>query len=447
LKSEVCLMAATGMLGSGYKLETFYRALDYNPDVIGCDAGSSDPGPYYLGIGIPRTSKASVKRDLLPMIREGVRRGIPVVVGSAGTSGGDPHVDWTVEIVKEIAEENCLHFKLAVIKSEITKETLLKYIKANKMKPLEGAPEFLESDVERIERCVSVMGAEPFVKALQDGAQVIIAGRSSDTAIYAAMPILHGFNNGSAWHAAKLLECGAASVVSRTHPDCMVAWVREDSLSVEPPNPDMVSTPVSCVSHTLYENANPFVLAEPSGYLNTANSIYEAETERRVRITGSVFEPSKQYTIKLEAVEKIGHRRVVIGGIRDPLIIRQLDSFLETCYTKVQDKVESSLGLTPDTYRMRYLTYGNSKVDLAGEIGVLWEVIGRTESEADALIACIWHFILHAPIAEWSGLQSQFAFPFSPPSLNGGVAFSFCLNHILEVEDPLELVRFQYEEL
>jgi len=47
------------------------------------------------------------------MLREALRVGIPVIVGSAGHAGARPHLDWTVEIVKELARENQWHFKVA----------------------------------------------------------------------------------------------------------------------------------------------------------------------------------------------------------------------------------------------------------------------------------------------------------------------------------------------
>ena len=74
------------------------------------------------------------------------------------------------------------------------------------------------------------------------GADVILAGRASDTAIFAAYPTLHGFSEGLAWHAGKILECGAAAVVNRTAPDCMFAWLRRDHFEVEAPNPALRSS-------------------------------------------------------------------------------------------------------------------------------------------------------------------------------------------------------------
>ena len=120
-RDEVCVLAAAGMLGSSFDKKGFYAALEKNPDVIGCDSGTSDSGPFFPGAGLPRMNRKAAKRDLELMITEGVKRGIPVLIGSAGTAGADPNVDWMIDIVKEIASEQKIHFKLAEIKTEITR--------------------------------------------------------------------------------------------------------------------------------------------------------------------------------------------------------------------------------------------------------------------------------------------------------------------------------------
>ena len=169
-----------------------------------------------------------------------------------------------------------------------------------------------------------MMGTEPYLRAMEEGAQVVLAGRSSDTSIFAAIPMQKGLPASMAWHSAKILECGAASVAVRRHPDGMMAWVREGEFVIEPPNPEYVCTPQSIASHTLYENAHPFLLKEPSGTLDVTNARYEAISDRAVRVWGSEFIPADTYTIKLEGAEMVGYQSVIVGSIRDPVMIRQL---------------------------------------------------------------------------------------------------------------------------
>ncbi|MGL4209010.1 MAG: acyclic terpene utilization AtuA family protein, partial [Candidatus Adiutrix sp.] len=49
---EIKILSPTAILGYGFPEESFKAALDKNPHVIAVDAGSTDPGPYYLGSGV-----------------------------------------------------------------------------------------------------------------------------------------------------------------------------------------------------------------------------------------------------------------------------------------------------------------------------------------------------------------------------------------------------------
>src|SRR5437667_7564837 len=113
------LVSATGMLGSGYRAESLDKAIELGARMIGCDAGSTDPGPGPLATGTCMFSKAAVKRDTAIMLSRAVRARIPLVIGSAGTSGSDAGLAFMLDIVRDEG----LHFKLAAVHSEVAKET------------------------------------------------------------------------------------------------------------------------------------------------------------------------------------------------------------------------------------------------------------------------------------------------------------------------------------
>ena len=332
---------------------------------------------------------------------------------------------------------------------ELTPEKLREYMKAGKFHSLPGAPEFSEEDLPKLHRCVTVLGAEPFVEAIRQGAQVVIAGRTTDTSIYTALPMLYDMDNGYAWHAAKILECGSLASVKDKHHGAMFAWVRPDSASIEPGHPENVVSPNSIVSHLLYENDNPYVLTEPGHRIFTKDSRYEAESERRVRITNTGIEKTP-YTVKLEGVKFEGYRRVAIGGVSDPLIFKQFDSFVANVEKYAKMLIERNLGLKPSEYRLRIVRYGNPEDENTNRVALLYDIVAKTPEDADAMIATVWHTALHVPIPDYIGAQSQMAYPFSPPSLQtlcNGETYSFCLNHVIDVEDPLETARISYETL
>jgi len=93
------------------------------------------------------------------------------------------------------------------------------------------------------------------------------------------VPLMMGAGAGP-WHAAKTLECATASTVQRKRPDSIFAWVREDHFDVEPLDMEARCSPQSVASHTLYENADPFLITEPDGIIDSTASRYEALNDR-----------------------------------------------------------------------------------------------------------------------------------------------------------------------
>src|SRR5258708_6135152 len=101
-KGQIRFIAPVGSVGGGISATALDEALAQPTDFIACDAGTTDAGPFSLGMGIPAFPREAVKRDLSLMLRAAQRANIPVIVGSAGTEGGDVHVDLVLESVREM---------------------------------------------------------------------------------------------------------------------------------------------------------------------------------------------------------------------------------------------------------------------------------------------------------------------------------------------------------
>jgi hypothetical protein len=452
---ELRILSPTGVCGSGFLEASFEKALAWDPHFIGCDAGSTDPGPSHLGTGEAAFPRAAVKRDLRLMLIGARRKGIPLLIGSAGTAGGDAHVEWFCGIVKEIASEENLAFKLAVVHAEQDKAYLKKRLAEGRVKPLDPAPRFDEEVVDKSACIVGMMGAEPYQRALELGADVIVAGRASDCAIFAAMPVMRGFPEGIAWHAAKILECGAAAVVNRRTPDCMFAWLRKDHFVVQAPDETLRCTTQSIASHSLYENADPFKLVECSGTLDLTDSRYEQESETAVKVSGSRFIPAERYTVKLEGAELAGYQSVVIGSVRDPFIIRQIDDWTTRLTERIHARVNMVYGdkLKRSDYVVFMRIYGKNgtmgdlepvKEIRSHELCLLIEVTAPTQEIASSIAGIVRHQGLHLPIPEWSGLITALACPYNPAHLDRGPVYRFNVNHVVEPDDPLEMFRTRW---
>jgi ribosome modulation factor len=454
--NEIRILSATGILGSGFKEETMKRAMAREPHFIGADSGSTDPGPHYLGSGDTLFSDSAYKRDLRLMLLAGRAARVPVIVGSACTSGSDPHLERLVGITREIAREEKLNFRFAAIHSEQDKTYLKDKLRERRITPLANAPELDEAVIDRSAHIVGMAGIEPFVEALQNGADVIIAGRSSDTSIFSALPVMRGLNPATVWHAAKILECGAACVVQRKYPDCNFAIVRDDHFIVDPPNPEYRCDPDSVASHNLYENSTPYELVEPSGILNTYSAKYEAISDRAVKVSGSTFEPSARYTIKLEGAELAGYQAIIVGSVRDPIILKQFDSWLAGLMKAAKERIAGVFGTEiEDKYDLNVRVFGKNatmgplepETAIGHEVGLLFQVTAETQALATSLMKSVGHIAVHYPVPEWTGLITSIAYPYSPAEIARGPSYRFNMNHVVEPETPLEMFSIEYEKV
>ena len=224
---EFKVLAVSGQLGYGFPPECFYRGMSHKPDLVGVDGGSTDAGPYYLGSGHSHCDYDAIKRDLSIVLPEVKKAQVPFVIGSASTAGGEKHIARTLEIVRAVCKDIDWDAKIAIIHAEIYKEFLKEKLKKGEITPLDGAHELTERNIEDSACIVGQMGTEPFIRALNTGADIIVAGRACDTAIYAAKPISLGFDPGLCFHAAKIIECGAYCCSPGDGAEAMLATIRE----------------------------------------------------------------------------------------------------------------------------------------------------------------------------------------------------------------------------
>jgi len=439
------VLALNGILGYGYPVKSLENGLKLAPDLIGVDAGSTDPGPYYLGKGKSFTSRAAVKRDIELVLPETLKRGIPFIIGTAGGSGGEPHLRWNREIIEEIAREKGLHFKLALIHSEIEKGYLKGKLKEGKIRPMGPNLNIEEKDIEESVRIVGQMGTQPFINALTLGAEVILAGRSSDAAIFAALPLKEGYNPGLTWHAAKIIECGAMCCVPGTTADSIMAHLEKDYFLLQPLNISRRCTPTSVAAHTLYEQPDPYYLYESEGMADLSQSKYEQYDDSIVRVSGSSFVPTEKPTIKIEGVVKAGYRTISIAGMRDPIMINEIEEITKAVSKHVKEVFINRISAAD--YQLLFRLYGKDGVEgenepcarKAHELGVIIEAVAKTQEMADDVCAVARSTMLHYPYEGRKATAGNLAFPYSPSDIPMGISYKFSIYHLVEPEDPGEL--------
>lgn len=450
---ELRVLSPTAILGYGFPMESFTEGMKRKPHVIAVDAGSTDPGPYYLGAGKSFTDKNSVKRDLEIMIPAALEADIPLIIGTAGGSGGRPHVEFVVNIVREIAAAQKLCFKAAIIQSELDKDLIKKSLEEGNISPLFPAKELSEKDIDESVRIVAQMGEEPFIEALNNGANVIIAGRAYDPSVFSALAIKNGFDKGLAIHMGKILECAAIAAVPGSGSDSMFGYLQKDCFILEPLSPLRKCTTLSVAAHTLYEKSNPYILPGPGGAINLHNTNFEQIDDNRVKVSGSRFEPTDEYFLKLEGVKRVGFRTISCAGVKDPIMISKIDEITASVTERVKNNFDN-YGIKK--FFLDFKVYGKNGVmgmfkdsgETAGnELLIIIEAVADTQEQADTICGFARSTLLHYGYEGRISTAGNLAFPFSPSDSKMGEVYEFNVYHLMKVESasslfPIEYVQF-----
>ncbi|KCZ86059.1 hypothetical protein HAD_10240 [Hyphomonas adhaerens MHS-3] len=443
------ILVPSGVLGSGCPEEAFQRGLSLGPHAIALDAGSTDSGPYYLGSGTSKMTDAAIQRDLLQMIPAQLERGIPLIIGSCGTCGSNQGVDNVATICRSILKELGLSARIAKIYSEQEPAEIETYLKRGAVAPLAPMKDLSVETIRACRRIVALAGHIPFVKALEAGADIVLAGRATDTAVISAFALMHGFPPAPAWHAAKIAECGGICTEDVQLGGVMID-IDAGGFTVEPLHKENRCTPRSVSAHMLYENSDPFKLVEPGIVLHVNEAVYTALDERRVRVTGATAQETAP-TIKLEGARHAGYQTVSFVGIADPGLLANIDSWIEALSIHARKRIAGVLGYTVGDYDIDFRPYGAGALNplpagtVPAEVGLMVVVTAETQEKASEILKLCNPLLLHFPYKRNAPLPS-FAFPYSPAEIERGPVYEFCLNHVVEVNEPGELHRMVIEE-
>lgn len=434
---EFRVLSPTAILGYGFPESSFKRGIERKPHLIAVDAGSTDPGPYYLGAGKAFTDRAFVKRDLRYMIKEGVRLGIPVVVGTAGGSGASVHLEWCRKIIEEIAQEEKLSFKMGVIPSDVDKQTVKKALREGRISPLACVHELTEGLIDETTYLVAQIGIEPIVEALEAGCNVVLAGRCYDPAVFAALPVMQGYDEGLALHMGKILECAAIAATPGSGADCALGILKKDSFILEALNPKRRFTCESAAAHTLYEKSDPYHLPGPGGSINLEDCSFTDAGDGRVEVKGSRHEKTPKYLIKLEGARPIGYRSISIAGTRDPIMIAGIDKIID----EVKQQISDMSGENDRSQQLFFHVYGKNGVmgplepltqTASHELCIVIEALCPTQEQADTLCSVARSTLLHYGYEGRISTAGNLAFPFSPSDIKMGQVFEFSTYHLMD---------------
>ena len=435
------IVALNGLLGYGYSEEALEIAFSEKVDYLGVDAGSTDPGPYYLGSGRSFTDRGAVKRDLMLALPKALGQKAPFIIGTAGGAGSFRHVEWLREIILEIAGEMGLSFKLGTIYSDVDREYVLEKYEAGKIKNMSEEFPLDKEAILDSTAIVSQIGIAPIIKLLSEGADVILSGRACDTAIYAAPCVFRGYDPGLAFHMAKIMECGAMCSEPVAAADVMQGYIEKDYFELRPANPKRKCTVSRVAAHTLYEQSNPYLIYEPDGVCDLTNSTFIQQDERTVRVYGSVFKEAEVKTLKLEGVKLSGYRTICPATIYDELTVENFPKIAEIVLDFVNNNLQNTI--SPKDYSVNFKNSGGD----GSSLGVIIDVVGKTQEIADTVCALVRSRMLHCDYPGRKTTAGNLAFPFSPSDIHVGAVYEFSVFHLAEVGSLLETSKTKIEQI
>ncbi len=438
------IICPNGHLGfAPLRPESFQLGVEARPDYIAADSGSDDVGPVPLGSDTSTSPKAWQRGDLEQMLLASRKLGVPMIIGSAGDTGSNSRVDMYVEMIRDIARQHGLApFKLGYFYSEVPKERVRAAMRDGvRVAGLDGFDDLTEAELDATDRIVAMAGVHPYRKLLEQGVDVIIGGRSSDAAVFAAPALHHGFHADQAYYLGKVLECASFCAEPYGGKETVMGTITQDDVRATAMHPAQRCTVASVSGHAMYERSNPYEEFFAGGKLDMTHCHYEQLDERTTRVTGSRFLPDAQVRVKLEGAGKVGERYVGLCGIRDPYTVAHVDQVIAWA----REQVRLRFGDTG--YELHYNVYGRNGVmgdleplkDKPGhELCVLVQGVAPTAEMAEEVAMIGLRQMFYARLPDVKGTAGSVAFPLDEV-LHASPAYRWTLNHTLPVDDPMAL--------
>ncbi len=444
-QKQLRILCPNGHLGfAPTKEESFWLGAETKPDFYCCDSGSDDIGPAPLGADTSASPYEWQKHDLELMLIASRKQGVPMIIGSAGDTGTKSRVDMFVEIIRGLAEKHRFpSFKLAYFYSDVDKNYLRdKMRKGVMIEGLDGRASLTEEELDKTDRIVAMAGVHPFIRALDMGADVIIGGRSSDSVIFAAPAIRSGYPEALSYYLGKVLECASFCAEPYAAKESVIGTITDRDVKITAMHPDQRCTVASVAGHAMYERSNPFFEYVAGGMLDMTDCVYEQYDEKTTRITGPKFVPVQgKIKVKLEGSGKVGERFIGIAGVRDPYTISNIDLVIKWARSQVEERFAGK------EYQLYYKIFGKNGVmgDLepvkeirSHELCIVVEGIAPTKEMAEEITMIGTRQIFYARLPEVKGTAGTAAF-FIDEVLRASPAYTWTINHVVPVDDPMEL--------
>jgi len=440
----VKIISPNGHLGfAPIKTGSFHLGVEAGPDFIAADSGSDDVGPVPLGADVCASPRQWQEHDLEQMLLASRRIGVPMIIGSSGDTGANTRVDLFVQMIRDIAARHSLApFKLGYFYSEISTSLIRERMRSGVVvEGLDGRDPLTEADLDATTRVVAMAGAHPYMALLEQGADVIIGGRSSDSVIFAAPALREGHDEAASYYLGKVLECASFCAEPYGGKETVLGEIRDGAVYVTAMHEAQRCTIASVAGHAMYERSNPFFEYVAGGCLDMTHCHYEQVSEKTTRISGFKFIPSDGIRVKLEGAGKVGERYVGIAGVRDPYTIAHIDQVIDWAREQTRERFGS------EGYELHYSVYGRDAImrDMepmraapAHELCIVVQGIAPTREMAEEVCMTGTRQMFYARLPDVKGTAGSVAFVLDEV-MQASPAYRWTVNHVMPVRDGLEL--------
>ncbi len=422
---------------------SFAVGLTCDPDLICADSGSCDIGPGPLGSDVSSSPLAWQTHDLELMLLGARRLGVPMIIGSAGDTGTNSRVDLFVRLIQDLARKHELSkFRLGWFYSEVPKALIAGRMKTGEaIQGLDGRVPLDAATLAATERMVAVAGVHPYLALLDQGADVIIGGRSSDCAIFAAPALRAGFPEGLAYYYGKVLECASFCAEPYAGKESVLGEITMEDVKVTALLPEQRCTIASVAGHAMYERTNPYYEHFLGGHIDMSECVYKQYDERTCRITGPRFVPAAELRVKLEGAGKLGERFVGMVGVRDPYTIANIDAVITWARRQARERFGDT------GYELHYTVYGRDGVmgaleplrDKPGhELCIVVQSIAPSHEMAEEVCMVGLRQMFYARLPQVKGTAGGVAFALDEV-MAASPAYRWTINHTMRVDDPASL--------
>ena len=188
--------------------------------------------------------------------------------------------------------------------------------------------------------------------------------------------------------------------------------------------------------------------------MDATNALYRSINRRKVRVEGAIWHASKNYRVKLEGARIVGYQTSLLVLLRDNNYVQNVKEWTEKLskFLKKEIKLRMKLDISEYSLDFRHIGVNSTLGELEKnegdpvEVGVLCLVTSRRNKLSTEIAKLINPFLLHFPLTIDEELPT-FAFPYSPVHSDRGCVYEFSLNHLLELNNPMDAFQIKISEV